>query len=202
MDRLFGQRPAVQKFKERRTTSNFRFKKVEIILKVTNPKTMMTHHTFVWDLVNISRESQPQVLYQLGGDIERDISDLNIKVTDYNGNNLDIIRVDANKPLYKEFFVRLKQPVKSRRELKGLKLEYDWEEPDRDFIFELPTDCKKFSYKLTIPNEAEPKVRNFKRVGFSEKQPLESTIKHIKKNTEIIWEGKNLKAYDEYIFQW
>ena len=188
--------------KERRSTSNFRFKKVEIILEVTNPETMMTHHTFVWDLVNISKESQPQVLYQLGGDVEKDISDLNIKVSDSNGNNLDIVRVDSNKPLYKEFFVKLKQPVKSRRELKGLKLEYDWEEPDRDFIFELPTDCKKFSYKLTIPNEAEPKVRNFKRVGLSEKQPLESIIRHDKKTTKIFWEGKNLNAYDEYIFQW
>ena len=187
---------------ERRSTSNFKFKKIEIILDVTDPNTMMTHHTYIWDIVNISRESQPQVLYQLGGDIERDISDLNIKVTDVNGNNLKIVRIDANKPLFKEFFVKLKQPIKSRRELKGLKLEYNWEEPDREFIFELPTNCKRFYYKSIIPNAVKPRVRSFKRVGLSEKQPLEPTIKHGKKNTEILWEGKNLKAHDEYIFQW
>jgi len=187
---------------ELRSTSNFRFKKIEINLDVKNFNSMMTHHTFVWDLVNISGESQPQILYQLGGEIERDLSDLNVKVRDSKGKNLDIIRVDTNKPLFKEFFVKLKQPIKTRRELKGIKLEYDWEEPDREFSFTLPTNCKKFNYKLTIPNEAEPKVRSFKRVGLREKKPLESTIKLGKKNTEVLWEGKNLNAYDEYIFQW
>jgi len=117
---------------DRRSTNNFKFKKVGIILDVTDPKTMMTHHTFNWDLVNISEKSQPQVLYKLGGEIKRDISELNIKVSDGNGNNLEIVRVDTNKPLYKEFFVKLKQSIKPRRELKGLTLEYDWEEPDRD----------------------------------------------------------------------
>ena len=188
--------------KERRSTSNFKFKKIEINLEIKNSKSMMAHHTFVWDLVNISEKSQPQILYQLGGEKKKDISELNIRVTDSNSKNLEIIRVDSNKPLYKEFFVRLKQPIKPRRELKGIKLEYDWEEPDREFSFVLPTDCKKFSYNLSIPNEAEPKVRNFKRVGLREKQPLESVIKHEKKTTQIFWEGKNLNAFDEYIFQW
>ena len=55
--------------KEKRTTSNFKFKKIEIDLKVTNSDTMMTHHIFDWDLVNISGKTQPQVLYQLGGEI-------------------------------------------------------------------------------------------------------------------------------------
>ena len=188
--------------KERRSTNNFRFKKIEIILKVTNPKTMMTSHTFVWDLVNISGKTQPQVLYQLGGDVKKDFSELNVKIKDSNRRNLDIVRVDANRPLYKEFFVKLHQPVKPNRELKGLELEYYWEEPDREFTFELPTDCKKFYFKLIIPNEVQPKVRIFKRVGLSEKQPLDSTINLGKKITEIVWEGKNVHAYDEYIFQW
>jgi len=188
--------------KERRTTSNFRFKKIGIDLKVTNPKTMMTTHIFDWDLVNISGKTQPQVLYQLGGETKKDISKLNIKIKDAKAKNLDIVRVDANKPLYKEFFVKLHQPIKPGHEVKGLQMTYDWEEPGREFIFELPTDCKKFKFKISIPNIAQPKVRFFKRVGFSEKQPLESTIKYKKESSEIVWEGKNLHAHDEYIFQW
>ena len=86
--------------------------------------------------------------------------------------------------------------------MKGLELKYDWEEPNREFIFELPTDCKKFNFKLSLPNEIQPKVRIFKRVGFSEKQPLDSIINLGKKTTEITWEGKNLHVHDEYIFQW
>ena len=188
--------------KERRTTSNFKFKKIGIDLKVTNPKTMMTTHIFEWDLVNISGKTQPQVLYQLGGETKKDISELNIKIKDAKGNNLDIVRIDANKPLYKEFFVKLHKPVKPGYEIKGLQLKYDWEEPDREFIFELPTDCKKFKFKISIPNDAQPRVRFFKRVGFTEKQPLESKINYGKRTSEIVWEGENLHAYDEYIFQW
>ena len=188
--------------KERRTTSNFKFKKIGIDLKVTNPKTMMTTHIFEWDLVNISGKTQPQVLYQLGGETKKDISELNIKIKDAKGNNLDIVRIDANKPLYKEFFVKLHKPVKPGYEIKGLQLKYDWEEPDREFIFELPTDCKKFKFKISIPKDAQPRVRFFKRVGFTEKQPLESKINYGKRTSEIVWEGENLHAYDEYIFQW
>jgi hypothetical protein len=187
---------------ELRTTSNFKFKKIDMNLKITNPKTMMTHHIFDWDLVNISKKTQPQILYQIAGDVNKELSDLNIKIFDNQKNKLEIVRIDANKPLYKEFFVKLKNPIKPKRELKGIQIEYDWEEPNRDFIFELPTDCKKFYVKLIVPNEVNPKVRVFKRIGFSEKQPLEPIIKQGKKNMEIKWEGKNLKAYDEYIFQW
>ena len=188
--------------KDRRGTSNFKFKKIGLILKVRNSKTMMTSHTYVWDLVNISRKTQPQVLYQLGGDVKKDFSDLHVKIKDTSGKKLEIVRVDANRPLYKEFFVKLNQPVKPNHELKGLELKYDWEEPNREFIFELPTDCKKFNFKLSLPNEIQPKVRIFKRVGFSEKQPLDSIINLGKKTTEITWEGKNLHVHDEYIFQW
>lgn len=188
--------------KERRTTSNFKFKKIEINLKVTNSETMMTHHIFDWDLVNISGKTQPQVLYQLGGETKKDLSELKIKIQDGKGNKLDIVRIDANKPLFKEFFVRLNQPVKPRSELKGLRLQYDWEEISREFIFELPTDCKKFKFKISFPNEAQSRVRFFKRVGFSEKQPLEPLISYGGKNSEVVWEGKNLHAHDEYIFQW
>jgi len=182
--------------KDHQSTSNFKFKKMKININVTNPKTMMTHHTWIWDIVNVSGKSQNQVLFKLGGEVEKDISDLNIKITDASGNNLDIIRIDANKPFYKEFFVKLAKPVKPRYVVKGLKLEYDWEEPGREFIFELSTDCKTFSYKSTIPNSLNPKVRIFKRVGFSEKQSLEPTIKLGKKKTEILWKGKNLNAHN------
>jgi len=74
--------------------------------------------------------------------------------------------------------------------------------PDREFIFELTTDCKNCYFILTISNEANAKVRIFKRVGLSEKWPLGPTISYGKKNIQIVWEGKNVHAYDEYIFQW
>ena len=57
--------------KDKRTTSNFKFKKIGITLKVTNSKTLMTSHVFDWDLVNISGKTQHQILYQLGGETKK-----------------------------------------------------------------------------------------------------------------------------------
>jgi len=188
---------------ERRPKNNFKFKKIELILDVKDPITMMTHHTYIWNLVNISGKTQERIQYQLGGEVKKDLSDLNIMVLDDKNNNVEIDRIDVNRPLYKEFFVKLNRSIRPRAMLKDLKLEYDWEEPDREFRFSLKTDCKNFSCKAIIPNKAEPKVRFFKRVGgLDEKQPLSPKIKMGKQQTQAIWEGKNLKAYDEYIFQW
>jgi hypothetical protein len=185
-----------------RPPSNFKFKKIELILNVTNPKNLMTAHSFVWDLVNISKKTQTQILYRLAGEVKKEFSELNVKVNDKSGQNLEIVRIDANKPLYKEFFVKLKKPIKPRQQIQNLTLNFDWEEPDREYVYVLPTDCKVFIFKLTVPNSINPRIRLFKRVGLSEKKVLEPKITPGKKNIEVIWEGKNLHANDEYIFQW
>ena len=127
---------------------------------------------------------------------------MNVRVKDEKNNDLSIVRIESNKPLYKEFYVKLSQPVKPGRQIKELKLNYDWEEPDREYAFDLPTDCKNFNFKLIVPNDIHPRGRFFKRVGFAERQPLEPKIIPKKEHTEMLWEGKNLHSHDEYIFQW
>ena len=97
---------------------------------------------------------------------------------------------------------RAAKPVKANRQVKGIKLEYDWEEYEREFIFEPPTECKEFNFKLVVPNEIKPRGRVFKRVGISEKQALDASTKYRKTKVEISWSGKNLKPFYEYIFQW
>jgi hypothetical protein len=191
--------------KDHRATSNFEFRKIDIALDVTNPKTMMTHHIYTWDIVNISGESLTQLVYILDGDGPREFYDLNVRVTDGNGNNLEIVSIDENKPTHKEFHARFKRPVKSRQLIKNLKLEYDWEEPERKFSFKLPTNCKDFSYRLTIPKGEEKRLRVLKRIGLGgwervEKPPVKT--EYLKEKIKLTWEGKNLKAYDEYGIQW
>ena len=130
---------------------------------------------------------------------------MNVKVTDPDGNELDILSLSVNKPLHKEFNVRLKKTIPPRRGIKGLKLEYDWEEPERTFFYKLATDCKRFTYRFTIPRKTEIKNRALKvdtEMGYKWNISPAPTLRYKGDKTEINWEGKNLKAHEAYRFDW
>jgi len=209
----FGNKLARRKskiFKEKQTDEDllgvvsFEFRNIDIEIDVTDPKTMLTHHTWTWDLFNISKEPRDQVFYYLDGDSPKDFADMNVKVTDPDGNELDILSLSVNKPLHKEFNVRLKKTVPPRRGVR-LKLEYDWEEPERNFFYKLATDCKRFTYKFTVPRKTEIKNRALKvdtEMGYKWNISPAPTLRYKGDKTEIVWEGKNLKAHEAYRFDW
>ncbi len=183
----------------------FLFPKIELKLEITNPKTMMTHHTWIWNIVNITEQSLDQVSYYLEGDVPRDFSDLNISIKDEENKKLQIISVNVNKPYNKEFLVKMNKPLKPGQKRRFLKLEYDWEEPERNFLYTLSTDCKKFSYLLTLPKGIEVKQRVLKvdpATRFKTHASSPSEVKYLKDKTEISWQASNLHAYDAFRFEW
>ncbi len=197
--------------KERQTEEDllgihsFEFRYIDIYIDVIDPKTMLTHHTWVWDVFNVSKEPKDQIFYYLDGDSPKEFSDMNVKVSDRDGNELDIVSLSVNKPQHKEFNVKLKKPIPPRRGLKQLKLEYDWEEPERNFFYKLATDCKRFRYHFTIPKNVRIKNRILKvetEMGYKWHVSPPPVMKFKKDKTEITWEGKNLKAYSAYRFEW
>jgi len=210
----FGNKLARRKskiFKEKQSDEDllgvvsFEFRTIDIGLDIMDPKTMLAHHTWVWDILNISKENKDQIFYYLDGDSPKDFADMNVKVTDPDGNELDILSLSVNKPLHKEFNVRLKKPIPPRRGIKGLKLEYDWEEPERTFFYKLATDCKRFTYRFTIPRKTEIKNRALKidpEMGYKWNISPAPTLRYKGDKTEINWEGKNLKAHEAYRFDW
>ncbi|MGI0008926.1 MAG: hypothetical protein ACRD92_04825, partial [Nitrosopumilaceae archaeon] len=128
---------------------NFAFRTIDIMLDVVEPTTLLTHHTWVWKLENISKEPKEQVHYIIDGDKEKDFKDLHVTVKDERGNSLEVLTVDQIKPTHKEFNVQLRNPMLPKQ-VKTLKLEYDWEEPDRSFYYRVASDCKEFTYLFTI----------------------------------------------------
>lgn len=187
---------------------DFEFNSVEVRLDVTDHKSMMTHHTWIWDVRNISDNPLKAIFYNLGGDIPRDFSDLNVKVTDENNNMLKIISVDLNKPLEKAFHVELVPPFKKYQKGRLLKLEYDWEEPDRVFEYSFSSKAKKFRYVFTAPKELEIKNRILETVrglGIKKRAEPPANIRYLKDSTEIIFETAkkhNIQAHDTFEFQW
>ena len=167
----FGNKQAPRKkkiFKENITdedmmgVNSFEFRNIEIELEILETKTWMARHTWIWNVFNISKEPRDQIFYYLDGDVPRNFADMNVKVSDVDGNELDILGVSVNKPLHKEFDVKLKKSISPRRGIKGLKLQYDWEEPEHNFFYKLATDCKSFKYKLTTPKGYDVKNRILK----------------------------------------
>jgi len=183
--------------------SNFLFPKIELWLNITEPKTMMTHHTWIWNMVNISNSSTDQVKYFITGDVPRDFSNLNLNVRDGSGKKLKILSVNVNKPLEKEFIVQLSKPVKPNHTV-VLKMEYDWEEPERKFHYSLATDCKKFTYLLTIPKRIEIKPRVLKVDPARQRvhAPVAPQIIYQRQHSVVRWNVKNLRASETYQFEW
>lgn len=208
----FGNKIAPRKAKLQKSTlereiknvNNFSFNNIEVMLEVTEPKTMLTHHTLIWNIVNIAKEPKNQIFYYLDGDTPKDFPDMNVTVKDEKGNKLNILSLVSNKPYHKEFNVQLNRPLKPKQK-RILKLEYDWEEPERNYFYKFASDCKQYKYLCSIPKGIEVRNRILKvdtETGYKVHATPTSTIKYLDDRTEISWGKANLKAYDAYQFEW
>jgi hypothetical protein len=187
-----------------RASINFSFNEIQIHLEVTDVKTMQTHHTWLWDIVNISKEPKSKIFYFLDGQAAKDFTDLNVTVADENNNRLKIGDILVNKPYHKEFNVLLDKPVLPKQRIR-LRLQYDWEEPDRTFLYKFPSGAKKFSYICTVPKEIDVKNRILKvdiGTGYRVHATPPTTIKRHDDKTVISWEKRNIPTHDAYQFDW
>ena len=116
-----------------RTSSRFLFNYVDLTIDVNDIKTMLAHHVLTWSVVNVATEPIDKVFYYLDGDVPRDFPELNVVVRDEEDRELEIMSLNVNKPLHKEFFVKTRRPMKPGEKGRILRLEYDWEEPERQY---------------------------------------------------------------------
>ena len=185
-------------------SKSFRFERIELILDIKNPKTMMTHHTQIWNLVNDSNEPKDLIHYNIDGDIPRNFADLHVSVRDSKGKKLKILSLNAKNPLHKEFNVKLNRPIKPDS-TKFLKLEWDWEEPNRNYVYKISSECKKFRYILNISNKTELKQRVLKiepELGSAEYASPTPIVRYHNGKTHISWERNNVRVHDAYRLEW
>jgi hypothetical protein len=188
----------------RENARRFYYTSIEILLRVTDVKTMMTHHTLVWHLVNQYDDPAEVYFCSIDGDVPRDFSDLNVKLTDDEGKELKIKNLNMNKPLKKQFLVQLNKPLKPNQKGRFLKLEYDWEEPDRHYLYTILSDCKKLRYLLTVAKEMsiQQKIAQVSPFGEVKYAQAPATVRYFKNRTEIEWIGQDLLAFDAYRLDW
>lgn len=187
-----------------KASHNFSFNAINLSLNVVDAKTMMVHHVFDWDLVNISKEEKSKILYILDGQTPKNFDKLGIKITGDNKRELKIGDVLVDKPYRKEFYVIPHKPVIPKQGIR-LRLEYDWEEPDRVFNYKFLSGVKKFRYTCTLPKQFDHKNRILKidsGTGYRIHASPPSVVKHLKDKTMITWEKSNVKNQDAYQFYW
>jgi len=190
------------------STTSFKFKEVEIILDIKNPKTMMTHHTWIWKVLNIRKDKDNplcELFYQIGGDTSKRMADLNIRAKDEEGNMLKISSIITDNPSLKEFYVKLKKPIRFNKK-QTVTLEYDWEEKDKKFEYVIATECDKLKYKLIIPWGMELKNRIYK-FNPNTKEKINVTpapdIESRNHKMVVTWNSeKKLKEHDAFEFNW
>jgi hypothetical protein len=188
-----------------KTVSRFLYKETQIELHVKDIANMMTHHHMNWNLLNISTQPVERMFYYLDGGVPKDFPELNVVVKDEENQELEIVSLNVNKPYHKEFYMKLRKPLKPGEKGRWVKLEYDWEEPDRQYLYILSSDCHKFSYALFVPRQLQisQKVVNVSiETGEKRYSSIPASVKYLANQTQVMWEAKNLRAHDTYRFDW
>ena len=188
-----------------KTSSRFLFNQVSVDLTVTDVKSLLTHHVMTWNLVNITNEPVERLFYYLDGDAQRAFQDLNVIVRDEEDRELEIMSLNVNKPYHKEFFVKFRRPLKPGEKGRLAVIEYDWEEPERNFFYRFASDCKKFDFSLKVPKELEVNQKVVKVDTESGEKILAATpatVKYLPDKTEVNWSGTNFRAHEAYRFDW
>ena len=188
-----------------KTVNRFIYGQIQIILEIKDISNMMTHHHMNWNLVNISDQPVDRIFYYLDGDVPRNFPDMNVVVKDEENQELEMISLNVNKPYHKEFYIRLRKPLKPRQKGRWVNLEYDWEEPDRHYFYRCASNCNKFSYTLTAPKALQINQKVvYVDVESGEKRyaKIPASVKYLEDKTQITWEATKLADHDAYRFDW
>jgi hypothetical protein len=188
-----------------KTSRRFLFNEINIELEITDPAVMMVHHTMTWNFTNISNEPIERLFYYLDGDIHRAFPDLNVRIKDEEDRDLEIMSLNVNKPYHKEFYVKLRKALRPGERGRLAKLEWDWEEPDRQFIYRFASNCKKFEYLFVAPREVEVHQKVVElNLELGEKMiaSIPPSVKYLDDRTQVLWKASNMRPHDAYRFDW
>lgn len=188
-----------------KSVNRFYYTQIQIILEILDPSNMMTRHHMNWNLLNISTEAVDRLFYYLDGDVPRNFPDMNVVVRDEENHELEMISLNVNKPYHKEFYIRLRKPLRPGQRGRWVNLQYDWEEPERHYFYRLASNCKKFTYSLSVPKSLQINQKVVKvdvETGEKRYAKIPASVKYVGDITKIDWEATNLEAHDAYRFDW
>ena len=197
------QPPSIPLFNMQGPGIKFYLTSIDVKLRILDQETMLTRHNVSWEIMNSTNEPIREILVPLVGDVPKKIPQLHFSASDEKSQKLDVEKI-LDKPFNKNFFVKLKNPIKRYQKKKMLNLQYDWEEPNRFFAHTVRSNLRRFKFSLFVPSamKIKPKLLQVDASGFKTKiYPPPKVIRHREK-TEAFWSGSDLPADHSYRFEW
>jgi hypothetical protein len=176
-------------------------------LEITDAKTMLGHHKFIWSLLNTSpHQTNPGIEFDASSVIPRTAEQLNLAATgdDIQAQNIKLL---VDQPNLKAFFIPYLTPQMTS-ERRNVVIEYDWEEPDRRYGYNFAQRYEDFICRLIFPKDLQvnPAINKVRESG----EPIRDTLQRDQQFVSSIvgdklvleWHSINIPPLTVYRFDW
>ena len=178
----------------------------EVLIDIVDVKTMLAHHTITWDILNTGDEDIPGCDFAASSIIRRSIKSINFRAADGSKNLLEVKPI-LDQPYTKAFAALFRQPLAISERTKVV-IEYDWEEPDRGYVYSVQFPHDQFGFRLLVPwgLEIHPSV---KKTGFTANVPDDDKqiqqaieVQEIAGKRAVEWKTSNVTPPSGIRLQW
>ena len=187
-----------------RTTTLCR--EIDLMLAITDPKTMLTHHNRFYNIENTSDEPLQTVLHCIRTPVAKSFNDLNVRVSDESGAELKITSINFAAPRHMEFRTEFNRPISKGEKDRGYRLEYQVEERKRYCEFQHGIRCKKYTMSLAYPSTTNFKPVLYAYIVKGRKRVSKSKIRHKMKLsdgiTKATWKTTNVIEDQVFCLEW
>jgi len=179
----------------------------EVLLDIVDESSMLIHHKITWIIHNISDHDLNGCEFGAGSIVQRKLVDIHFKAFDQNDNEIKNVRPVIDQPYHKAFVIPFDRRILPNEDVKVV-MEYDWEEPDREFVYNFQIPYDQFRIILSHP-KGLPVNTGVHKTGFSGsileadvhlKQPF--TIKDNGNRIRLEWQQDNIMPPMGYRLRW
>jgi len=161
-DETFGNPSIPKKAKEQgirkeiaRSNQDTLYPKIQNEITILDPKTMLVHHKWRYEIVNRGEKPIKNVIQGIGTDVKKNtLDELKVKVYDEQNQDMEIDYIIMNYPYQKEFTTKFNRPVLKNDQNRSYVLEYQVEEPERFYENFFQVDCEYFELIFKFPQDS------------------------------------------------
>jgi len=210
----FGNSSVPQKAREQGIRSEFvgtnkqtLYPKIINEITIIDPKTMLTRHKRIYEIVNVGKEPIKNVIHGIGTDVKiNSLDELKVKVYDEQNKEMEIEFLTKNYPYQKEFTTKFNQPILNSDSNRSYTLEYEIEEPERIFENSFQVNCTQFELVFIYPENSGISKPSIFEVNPETETVTPSEIKALSQNQDhnisLKWTFENISKGSTLRIKW
>lgn len=187
-----------------KTNKNILYPSTSVIIRIKDPKRMLTKHIRTYEIKNTSDNPVREVIHGIGTDVKTTFEELKIKVYDEAKRPLKINKITLDYPFQKEFTTLFNKPILRNQNGRKYTLEYETMEPERYYEnnFMVPVPNFKMTFQYPTRSKLSPVLYKMTPDGGKKKKLLVSTKASNLTTTSISWQIKNNSRGDTLRIEW